>query len=436
MQILCLGLSHHTAPVELREPLNYSGEALEAALAGFCEPAAQPACAAELVILSTCSRLELYAAVQSADAAGDIQPDKREALFAPLLNFLAQTRGLFAADLDDRFYRLIGPEAVEHLGRVASGLDSMILGEPQILGQVGEAYSAALRHGSAGPVLSALFRSAIHAGKRSRAETGISRSVATLSSAAVKLAENVVGPLAARPVLIVGAGEVAESAAAALSSRGAAHITVVNRTRARAVQLAERWGAQTLPFEQLGEALAAADIVLTSTGAPHAVISFDAARAALAARPTRPLVLIDLAVPRDVEPAARRLPNTHYFDIDDIEAHLDAARAERRQEVPRVEAIVAEETRAFLAWFANLEVTPLIVDLRAKAEAIRRAEVDKTLRRLPALGEAERRQIETMTEALVNKLLHDPTLRLKAEAGLGQSSEYADAARYLFALDD
>ena len=436
MRILCLGLSHHSAPVEMRERLNYSAPALEAALARFSGQATRPAWATELVILSTCNRLELYVIVPDADVRMDVHPDGREALFAPLLSFLAETRGLGAADLHDRFYRLIGREAVEHLGRVATGLDSMILGEPQILGQVAEAYSVALRQGAARSVLSALFRAAIHAGKRARAETGISRSAATISSVAVKLAEKVVGPLAARQVLIVGAGAMAESAVAALRNRGAAHITVVNRTRARAVQLAERWGAQTLPFEQLGEALAAADIALTSTGAPHGVITSDLARAALSARPTRPLVLMDIAVPRDVEPDARRLPNTHYFDIDDIEAHLNGALAERRQEVPRVEAIVAEETRAFLGWLGNLEITPLIVDLRAKAEAIRRAEVEKTLRRLPQLGEAERRQIETMTEALVKKLLHDPTLRLKAEAGQAQTFDFAAAARYLFALDD
>ena len=436
MQILCLGLSHHTAPVELRERLNYSAQALEAALDRFRGRATRPARATELVILSTCNRLELYATIPDAAVQTDAQPDGLEALFAPLLDFLGETHGLGAADLNDGFYRLTGRAAIEHLGRVAAGLDSMILGEPQILGQVNGAYSVALRQGAAGPVLSALFRAAIHTGKRARAETDISRNAATISSVAVKMAEKVVGPLAARQVLVVGAGEMAELAVEALRKRGASQITVVNRTRTRAVQLAERWGARVLPFEQLGEALAAADIVLTSTDAPQAVITSDLACAALSARPTRPLVLIDIAVPRDVEPDARRLPNTHYFDIDDIEAHLNGALAERLQEVPRVEAIVAEETRAFLGWLGSLEITPLIVGLRAKAEAIRRAEVDKTLRRLPQLGEADRRQIETMTEALVNKLLHEPTLRLKTEAGLRQSSEYAAAARYLFALDD
>jgi glutamyl-tRNA reductase len=311
----------------------------------------------------------------------------------------------------------------------------MILGEPQILGQVSAAHSVALKHGAAGPVLSALFRAAIRAGKRARAETGISRNTATVSSVAIKLAEKILGSLVARQILVLGAGDMAEAAIEALRKRGASEITVVSRTYARAAQLAENWGAQTLPFEKLREALAAADVALTSTGASHFLITPDLARAALGTRPARPLVFIDIAVPRDVDPEVRHLPNTHYFDIDDLKAHLNGALAERHQEVPRVEAIIAEETQAFIDWFSSIGISALIGDLRAKAEAIRRAELEKTLRRLPQLSEADRRRIETMTEALVNKLLHDPTQRLKAEASLGQSCDYAAAARYLFALD-
>jgi glutamyl-tRNA reductase len=434
MPILCLGLSHHTAPVELRERLSYSTTALRAALARFKSDAqgrapgqARPPGITELVVLSTCHRLELYTAAPDSHEAGS---------FTSLLNFLMETHGPLAAGLEDRFYRLAGREAVEHLFCVAAGLDSMILGEPQVLGQVTDAYGLALEHGAAGLVLSALFRAAIHAGKRARAETGISRNPATLSSVAVKLAERIVGELASRRVLIVGAGEMAELAAEALRVRGVAQIAVVNRTRDRALLLAERWGAQALAFEQLAEALAEADIVLTSTGAPHVILTADIARAALATRPHRPLVCIDIAVPRDVDPEICRLPNVHYYDIDDLEAHLNGALAERQREVPRAKAILDEEAQAFLEWLRGLEIVPLIADLRAKADAIRRAEVEKTLRRLPHLGEAERRHIETLTEALVNKLLHDPTRRLKAEANNGQAAQYAAAVRDLFALHD
>ena len=204
---------------------------------------------------------------------------------------------------------------------------------------------------------------------------------------------------------------------------------------ALATALAERWGARALPLEQLGQALAEADLALTATDAPQFVITPEVAGPALAPRPARPLVLIDIAVPRGVHPAVRRLPNVHYYDIDDLEAHLNGALAERQQAVPRVEAIVQEEMQRFAAWLTSLEVAPVIADLHAKADAIRRREVDKTLRRLPRLTEAERQQIESLAEALVNKLLHDPTGRLKAEAGNGHAAEYVAAVRDLFALD-
>ncbi|MGQ0604075.1 MAG: glutamyl-tRNA reductase [Anaerolineales bacterium] len=424
MHLLCLGLSHHTTPVELRERLNYSRLALEAVLARFgYEQATRPAHVTELVILSTCNRLELYAVAQTEQCDA-------------LAEFLSESSGVPRADFEAHLYWHIQAEAVGHLGRVAAGLDSMILGEPQILGQVVEAYEAALGQGAVGPVLSALFRAAIHVGKRARTETGISRNPATISSVAVKLAEAVVGDLTSARVLIVGAGEMAELAVEALRARGTRHVTVVNRTRERATLLAERWGANALTFEQLTEALAEADIVITSAGAPHVIITADLARTALAPRPHRPLVCIDIAVPRNVDPDVRHLPNVHCYDIDDLEGQLNGARAERQQEVPRVEAIVAEEAGAFLNWLRGLEITPLIADLHAKADTIRRAEVERTLRRLPHIGEVERRQIETMTEALVNKLLHDPTLRLKAEAGNGHAAKYAAALRYLFALND
>src|SRR5579859_4793025 len=355
MEILCLGLSHHTVPVELRERLNYAPLALKAALARFgCGRPTRPSGLNELAILSTCNRLELYAAAPAETGADSIM-----AGFEALLQFVAETHELPVDDLSSSFYRFVGPAAIEHLGRVACGLDSMILGEPQILGQVTDAYSMALGQGAAGPVLSALFRAAIHAGKRARAETGISRNPATISSVAVKMAEKMIGGPGETPaladcrVLIVGAGEMAELAVEALRARGAAQITVVNRTEARAVDLAQRWGARALTFEHLSEALAQADIALSSTDAPHFVITSDVARPALAARPERPLMLIDIAVPRDVDPEVRCLPNVHYYDIDDLEAHLNGSLAERRQAVPQVEAIAAEEMQSFSNWRAG-----------------------------------------------------------------------------------
>ena len=431
MHILCLGLSHHTASVELRERLNYSHAALPAALSRFgCGRSARPQGLAELVILSTCNRLELYAAVPETRLT-----DGDEAPFAPLLDFLVETRSVPCADFETHLFRYVGVEAVEHLCRVAAGLDSMILGEPQILGQVTEAYRAALAHGAAGPILSALFRAASRAGKRARTETAISRNPATISSVAVKLAEAAVGDLASKSVLILGAGEMAELAVEAARVRGEVQITVVNRTHTHAAELAQRWGARALTFEQLSDALAEADIVITSTGAPHFVITTELARAAIARRPARPLVLMDISVPRNVDPAVSQLPNVHCYDIDDLQTRLNGAAADRQREVPRVEAIAAEEAAAFTHWLTKLEIAPVIAELRAKAEAIRRAEVEKTLRRLPGLDEAEQQRIHALAESLVNKLLHDPTVRLKAEAGNGQAAEYAAAIRHLFALN-
>ncbi len=416
----CLGVSHRTAPIALREQLNYPPAELEAALLDW-----RLAGRGELVILSTCNRLELYA-VRAPGAA--------EPAFEALLAFVSETRGHSAAELSDKFYRLTGSAASAHLGRVAAGLDSMVLGEPQILGQVAGAHALAAAHGAVGPVLGALFRAAVHTGKRARAETSISRHPSTISSVAVRLAEQAAGPLAERQVLVIGAGQMAELAVQALRGRGASWITIANRTAARAAALAGRWGAQAVALDDLPQALAAADVALAVTGAPGFVLTPENAGPALAARPERPLVLIDIAVPRDVDPALRVLPNVRYYDLDDLETHLHGGLAERQQAVPRVEAIVAEEMARFEDWLRALAVAPVIADLRAKADAIRRTEVDKTLRRLPNLTPDERQQIELFSEALVNKLLHDPTGRLKAEAGNGHAAEYAAAVRELFAL--
>jgi glutamyl-tRNA reductase len=422
MQILCVGLSHHTASVELRERLHYSPAALKTALSRLgCDHASRPTGLIELVILSTCNRLELYA-VSHTDR------------FEPLMDFLAETTGIARAEFEAHLYRYRDEQAAAHLTRVAAGLDSLILGEPQILGQVTEAYEAGLGQGSIGPVLSALMRSAIHAGKRARTETTISRNPASISSVAAHLAESVVHDLSGAQIIIVGAGEMAELAVEALRKRHAASITVVNRTHDRAAQLAARWNARALTFEQLHMALVAADIVITSTGAPHILIKSPLVQDVIAHRPDRPLVFIDIAVPRDVDPDVGQLPNVHCYDIDRLEERVSGSLAERQQAVPRVEAIVAEETDRFMSWFHGLDIAPVIASLRAKADAIRRAEVDKTLRHLSHLDEADRRRIEALAESLVSKLLHDPTLRLKAEAGNGHAALYADAVRHLFAL--
>jgi glutamyl-tRNA reductase len=422
MPILCVGLSHHTAPLALRERLHYSSPALCATLARLgCGNDSRPNQLSELAILSTCNRLEVYAV--------SVEP----ANVQTLIELLAETTGVQPDEFESHLFHYAGLDAVAHLCSVACGLDSLILGEPQILGQVAEAFETAFRQRAAGPELSALFRTAIRAGKRARTETGISRNPASISSVAVHLAEQVVGPLAERRVLVVGAGEMGELAVEALRSRNVHQITVVNRTRQRAVELAERWGGQALSFEQLGDALRAADIVIASTGAPHLIIDAQMVRDSQAGR-SRPLALIDIAVPRDVDPAVTSIPGVHLFDIDQLQSQLEGAVTERQQEVPRVEAIVAQEVKAFDQWLRTMEMTPIITDLRAKAERIRQGELDRTLRRMPDLDPRTRDQIEHLSRLLVNKILHEPTLRLKAEAGSGRTAEYAQTVRHLFGL--
>ena len=318
MQILCLGLSHHTAPLDLRERLHYSPTALKAALARFgCGHNACPTGLIELAILSTCNRLELYA-VSHADR------------FEPLIDFVADTTGMAASDFEPHLYRHLNADAVQHLNRVAAGLDSMILGEPQILGQVTEAYELGLSQRSIGPVLSALLRAAIHTGKRARTETAISRNPASVSSVAAHLAESIVHDLSTAQIVVLGAGDMAELAVEALRKRQATHITVINRTHDRAAQLAARWDARALTFEQLTPALIAADIVITSTGAPHILIKPPLVQDVMAQRPDRPLIFIDIAVPRDVDPDVNRLPNVRCYDIDQLEARVNGSLAERQ----------------------------------------------------------------------------------------------------------
>jgi glutamyl-tRNA reductase len=422
VNLFCLGLSHKTAPLALRERLAYSDQARRAALSRLdCGRSTAPSGLRELAILSTCNRLELYAI-----GHGNCQPD--------LTDLLAEGTGVPAAEFAPHLYTHVNAQAAAHLCQVAAGLDSLVLGEPQILGQVVEAYEMARGQGAAGPVLAALFRAAIRAGKRARTETAISRGAASISSVAVRLASAVVPNLAAAHVVLLGAGEMAALAAEALRAHGVARLTIVNRSHHGAAELARRWEAAVVTFERLPQALAAADIVIASTAAPHILVGPALVRASQADRPERPLVFIDIAVPRNVDPAVTEVPNVHYHDIDDLQGRLNGSLAERERERPAVEAIIQAEAEAFVRWFASLDLAPLIVDLRRRAEEIRQAELERALQRLPGLNDAERQRVEALSQALVNKLLHDPTMRLKAAIGNGHSAEYAETIRHLFDL--
>ena len=326
-------------------------------------------------------------------------------------------------------------EAARHLMRVSAGLDSMVAGEPQILGQVAEAYTLALRHGTAGRVLSRLFQAALHTGKRARHETGISRHPSSISAVAVSLAAQRVPALPSSSVLVIGAGEMAELVVQALHKRGVHRLTVLNRTLARAQQVAARWNAEARPLEALGLELRNADVVLTSTGAPHIILRQKTVAAAMAERPSRRMVILDIAIPRDVEPAVAEVGGVSLYGLDDLQGIVDETQERRQGQIPQVEGIVAEELEAFQSWFEDLEVGPLVAELYQKAERIRSHQLMHTLRRMPTISEQDRRRIDLFSRALVRRLLHDTTATLKHEALNGDAALFVETARSLFALD-
>lgn len=422
MYILCLGLNHTTAPLALRETLALDEETVRIALARLaCGHIPTPL--AELVLLSTCNRIELYAASP--------QP-----AFAELEAFLSQVSNVPAEQFRPQLYRFQDMIAVRHLFEVAAGLDSLVIGEPQILGQVTRALELARGQSTAGSVLNRLFQDAIHAGKRTRTETAISRNPASVSSLAASLAERAVRKISEAQIVILGAGEMAELAVEALRKRGAQKILVLNRTLERAQGLGERWGAQAATFESLHTALASADILISSTGAPHTIISSALVTEIMKGRAQRPLVLIDIAVPRDIDPDVADLSHVKLYDMDNLNAQLENSLAERMAQVPRVKDILEQELEQFGMYWKSLDMLPLIADMHQNAEAIRQTELEKTLRRLPDLTEAERAHIDAMTQALVKKLLHAPTHRLRSEASSPRASEYAAIARTLFNLSN
>jgi glutamyl-tRNA reductase len=407
MKLTLVGTSHKLAPVEVREQVALNPD--EAA-----DPARRLAAGGlEAAVLSTCNRTEVY--LVEGDEAGVI----------------AELEGLAGGALGPYLYRLGDEAAALHLFRVAAGLDSMVPGEGEILGQVRVAYEG----GACGPVLDRLFRSALHAGRKARTETAIGESPSSVSAAAAALAQQVFGELDGRRVLIVGAGKVGELAARNLLSRGAEVAFVANRSVDRAVELARKLDSEPLPLEGVAVELERADVVVSSTSATGFVITREAVEQSIRGRKGAPLFLIDLAVPRDVEPSVGDLEGCFLYDIDDLEAVVAESLAGRHREAERAEAIVAAEAKRFREWQASLDVVPAIASLREHAEAIRTAELAKAEGRLEGLSESERRTVDSLTSQIVNKLLHGPIVRAK-EAAAREGVGYADALRHLFGLDD
>ena len=409
MDITLVGISHKTAPVAVRESVAFGLEEL---------PQALPRFGGATVLLSTCNRTEVYLAAPHVITANSV------------IALLRELKGATDAP-DEAFYHLTGLDAARHLFGVAAGIDSMVLGESEILGQVRSAFTAALDAGTYNATVSQLFHSAIRVGRRVRTETQIGRHAVSISSSAVALARNTLGDLASKTVLVVGAGEAGQIASRSLTQSGASRLLVTSRTAERAQELAARLGGESVPFDDLGKAMAEADIVISSSAAPDFIIGPREVVQATANRNGRQLLLIDIAVPRDVDPAVRELPSVHLFDIDDLQAHVDRNLDTRRQEVAKVEGIVDAEIVRFGQWLRARGVVPTVAELRARGDSLCEAEVARTLKRLPDLNPQQRERVAAMANALVKKLLHDPIARLKGEDG----ERYVGVTRELFGLD-
>jgi glutamyl-tRNA reductase len=421
--LICVGANHQTAPLDVRERMVPGPQFTAATLARYgCAGPANGNAIHGLIILSTCNRVEFYASGGDnlSEALDELLHELYGAEFPPSASML---------------YTLHDAQAAEHLFRVAAGLDSQVLGEPQILGQVSEAYTLALRIGSADLLLSRLFQAAIRAGKRVRSETTISNNPASISSLAVNHAARIIGDLRRANVLVIGAGEMAELTVEAMRKRGARQITVCNRTLRRARQLADRWKATAIPFERLPERLAQADVVITSTGAPHAILTRPQVQQAMSARPGRRMLILDIAVPRDVEPQVGDLQQVWLMDLDQLDGDLAAGLEARKSAVPHAESILSEELSRFLEWMDSLEMVALIAELGKKAEQIRRRQLEIALRRMPDLSEEQRRQMEVFSKALVKKLLHDPTRYLRQNSHGHDMAMLATLVRELYGLD-
>ena len=426
-QIVCLGLSHRRAPVEVRERIRCSlmdvGQLLPMLDQGIVTDYGRFSAISEAVILSTCNRMEFYTVVDASVA------DPRQLMVDLLAN-------IHPADLDamgDQVYFYAGETAVSHLLEVAAGLDSLVLGEPQILGQVTDAYMAAVKAHTIGPILDALFQTAIRSGKRVRTETAIGTNPASISSVAIALAKQVVGDLNDKQILIIGSGEMAQLAVKALHARGQGQISVINRTKANAEKLASLCDGHAYSMDDFLDVLAAADVVISATAAPHPVLLSQTVKNTMTLRAERPLVLIDIAVPRDIDPTARELNGVHLFDVDDLQGTLDESLEARKAEIPQIYSILAGEKACLEMELRTLTVKPLIADLHQKAEAIRQQELERTLRHLGDVDPQTLEQLQHLTRSLVTKLLHEPTKQLRTQAGNGTAVD-VNTVRELFGL--
>ena len=418
-RLFVAGLSHRTAPIAVREQLVVDEDKLREILADLT---GRGTCA-EVMIVSTCNRVEVY-------GVAEVPGEARGAAFRQL----GAQRGIGWPTLEPLLYVKDGVEAVQHAFRVASSLDSMVLGEPQILGQVKDAFALAQSCRTVGPVLHSLMSQAFAVAKRVRSDTEVGRHAVSVSFAAVELARRIFDGLDGRSVLLVGAGEMGELAARHFQDHGTLPVYVANRTASRAQELARDLAGTAVPFEDLFSVMAQVDIVITSTAAPEPIITSADVAGALHGRRGRPLFFIDIAVPRNVEPAVNDISNVFVYDVDALRSVVDANLRERKREAQRAESLVEREVAKFSDRLRSLEVVPTIVSLREKLEEIRKAELARTLTRLPGADDATRQALEALSQGIVNKILHAPTVKLRDSSKAGHGRRWIEVISELFGL--
>ena len=420
MNIVVVGLSHKTAAVEIREKIAFSPTQMEkpldmlVALDGITEG----------VIVSTCNRVEVY--VTTRDIAGGIARVKR---------FLADYHNFPLDTLDHHLYSLHGEDAIRHVFRVASSLDSMVVGEPQILGQIKTSYGYAAEYKSSGIILNRFLHKAFSVAKRVRTETKIASSAVSVAFAAVELARKIFSDLGDKTVMLIGAGEMCELAAKHFLNNGVRGLMVTNRTFERAEKLAEEFDGKAVRFDDLFEQLHKADIILSSTGAPHTIIGARDLDEVMRRRRQKPMFFIDIAIPRDIDPAVNDVENVYLYTVDDLQEVVSANLQQRNEEAKKAEEIVNQEIGQFFKWLSSLEVTPTIVALRSKFDEVRRAELEKTLANWKDIPPDGQKKLEALTNAIMNKLLHPPTALLKKAGQGGRTDLYVDALRTIFELE-
>ena len=418
MRLFAVGLSHRTAPVELRESVDFARKGIETALAEL----GARGIARELVVLSTCNRAEIYVVADTEDAADHVG------------RFFSEYHEVAHEQVEQHLYVHRGPDAARHLFRVAAGLDSLVVGEPQILGQVKAAYGVASDRQFTAALTNRLFHSAFTVGKRVRSETGLGEGAVSVSYAAIALAKKIFGDLKGRAVLILGAGEMAKLTGIHLQSQQVKQITIASRTLQTAQNLADRLDGTAVPWEQVDQTLSLADIVVTATGASEPVLSRSRVERAMRHRRNRPLFVIDIAVPRDVEPEVGQLDQVFLYNIDDLRTIVQENLTRRGAELARAESIIDEEVAKYTAWMQSREIVPTVVALRQRFEMIRRAELERLEPKLSGLPPEARSRVDEITRLIVEKLLLTPTEQLKSVSDEAMIVAYADALNRLFRL--